>query len=215
MDSRQDVRGSQKATRLSLDLKSINASSLYPPSEDTFAIARVIDSIITWQPSTACDLGCGTGVLSEVLGARADYVVAVDISYAAVAHTRRRLLKRGIVAHDAVCCDALTAFRPHAFDVVVSNPPYLPSCDGDPRWDGGPTGVEVPLMFVEQAALALKQGGIMVVAVSSLSSVSLFERGLRKAKFRVIYTARAHMGLMEELLIFILRSSKRDLNYNR
>nr|WP_187697862.1 MULTISPECIES: peptide chain release factor N(5)-glutamine methyltransferase [Cellulomonas] len=127
------------------------------------------------------DLCTGTGaialaVATEVPGAR---VVAVDLSPAAVALTRRNAAAVGAddvrVEQADVQDPALLADLAGAVDVVVSNPPYIPPDavptdpevrDHDPDlalYGGGADGLDVPRAVLAAAARLLAPGGLLVM----------------------------------------------------
>lgn len=117
------------------------------------------------------DAGCGSGILAITLqletGAQA---WATDISPAAlrVAHENASRLGADV---RLVACDLLSALPAASFDLVVSNPPYVP--DGDRAGlqrevrdfephvalFAGPTGYELYERLVEDARRVLRPGG--------------------------------------------------------
>jgi release factor glutamine methyltransferase len=71
-----------------------------------------------------------------------------------------------------VLADAATCFRDGSFDLVVSNPPYLPSGTiEDTAVDGGRGGVEVALRFLREAKRVVKSGGRILMLLSSEDSM--------------------------------------------
>lgn len=137
------------------------------------------------------EVGTGTGciacsIASERPGA---HVVATDISPQAVALARRNRdalgLEDGI---DLVECDLASGVDEAlmgTFDVLVSNPPYIPSgvvptlprevAGFEPHLalDGGPDGNEVFRRLAQLAPRALRPGGLLCV--------ELFEEGVAPA----------------------------------
>jgi release factor glutamine methyltransferase len=78
-----------------------------------------------------------------------------------------------------VCTDVASAFRDDIFDLVVSNPPYLPDDYGyegkrinDRTLYGGATGIELTLWIVRTCIPSLRREGSLVTIVSSLSDLS-------------------------------------------
>jgi len=179
-------------------------SNVYTPSEDSFSVASVADGVV-WDVRLACDLGCGTGIIAGVLTEKTEFVVATDVDGTAVKCAKSIFASRGWATVGFVQTEGLSAFREGSFDAVVSNPPYLDSRDGDIRWDGGIMGIEVPLRFAREASRVLKKKGLLVIAVSSLSPVKLFEECLKAYGYFVVYKANAYMGLMENLTIFVAK----------
>lgn len=126
------------------------------------------------------DLCCGTGAIALATATEvpASLVSAVDASDEAVALTR----------HNAEACGArvrieggdatdptLLADLDGAVDVVVSNPPYIPSGavpldpevrDHDPAlalYGGGADGLAVPRGVIARAVVLLREGGLLVM----------------------------------------------------
>jgi methylase of polypeptide subunit release factors len=65
------------------------------------------------------------------------------------------------------------------FDIIVSNPPYLPSCGEnthDDATDGGKKGIETTLRILRLVKSNLREGGRIIVLKSSLSANEEFNR---------------------------------------
>lgn len=128
--------------------------------------------------SLAVDLGTGSGCIACALASeRPDLdVLAVDVSHAAAAVARGNVVALDLAHRVCVVAgnllDAVAAARA---DLVVSNPPYLPSAlvpTLEPevwRWeprialDGGPDGLAVMLALVAGARRGLRSGGALVL----------------------------------------------------
>lgn len=135
------------------------------------ALKRAVDSPV------ALDMCCGSGCLAvslalEVPGAQ---VHACDLSEGALAVTRRNAEALGaqITLHQGDLFDALP---PQRFDVIVSNPPYIPSDDcrqlqqevmQEPAMalDGGADGYDFYRRIAEAAPRWLKPGGTLLLEV--------------------------------------------------
>lgn len=131
---------------------------------------------VAWRvgpPSgTAADLATGTGVVAAVLSARYERVVAADISPVAVECAALTLaLNESPLSQTRACiADIAAGLAPGRFDLVVANPPWVPSYDETLSAnylyaDGGPTGMELPARFIEQARDLLNPSGVGVIAV--------------------------------------------------
>lgn len=126
------------------------------------------------------DVGTGSGciltaVLAHAAGARG---VGFDLSAAALALARRNLGQNGVAERARlVRSDLLTGAGTERFEVIVSNPPYIPSAeiaalapevrDSEPRLalDGGTDGLECYRRLAVQALRALQPGGWLAVEV--------------------------------------------------
>jgi release factor glutamine methyltransferase len=138
------------------------------------------------------DLCTGSGVLA-VAAARlgAAKVVAVDVSRRAVLAARLNARLNGVTV-DAVRGDLFACVQGERFDVIVSNPPYLPSAnetESRPRgaaraWEGGRDGRTLINRICAEADLHLNPEGVVLLVHSSVCGeqstvTALAERGLR------------------------------------
>jgi release factor glutamine methyltransferase len=127
--------------------------------------------------SRIADIGTGSGaillaLLSELPEACG---IGTDISVAALQTARANAARLGLASRAAfVVCDYAAALA-GAFDLIVSNPPYIRSAEiadlatevreHDPRQalDGGIEGLDAYRALIPQAARLLKSGGVLVV----------------------------------------------------
>jgi len=132
---------------------------------------------------TALDLCSGTGILGLTaarLGARA---TAVDLSRRAVLNARLNARLNGL-ALEVLRGDLFEPVRGRRFDLIVSNPPYIPAPPGGaPRgearaWDAGPDGREFVDRICDGAAAHLRPGGRVLLVHSSLARPDDTERRL-------------------------------------
>ena len=136
---------------------------IYAPSEDSFLLAECVRH---YRGRSALEIGVGSGIILEALEARFDMVAGTDIDPEALRSCKGR--SRALL----VCCDAATAFSlEKRFDLIVSNPPYLPSDEKvvDRTVHGGPSGFETTIEFLESALPLLAENGRILVVVSSLA----------------------------------------------
>ncbi len=132
------------------------------------------------RPLRVVDVGTGSGCLAialarELLRAR---VFATDISERALAIARRNAARHGVLDRvGLVEANLLAAFAPRAFDLIVSNPPYIGRKEAAslPRevleheppaaLFGGEEGIEVYPVLIAQAAERLVSGGLLVLEI--------------------------------------------------
>lgn len=140
---------------------------VYPPAEDSHLLLRAALREIR-PPDRVLEVGTGSGyVAASVLG-RAANVVATDINPHAVESARAR----GV----ATVRTDLFAGLSGPFDLVLFNPPYLPTLPEEriDDWleyalDGGPTGRAVIERFVADVGRVLAPFGRVLLLVSSLT----------------------------------------------
>lgn len=148
---------------------------MYVPSDDTFLLAECMKQ---YRGRWALEIGVGSGVLLLLLEKNFANVVGSDIDLRALQQCRGR--SGAMLA----CCDAASAFA-GSFDLIVSNPPYLPDDKvRDMTVHGGPAGIETTIHFIRSALPLLARGGRMVFVVSSLADSSALDQLVGEQKMR-------------------------------
>lgn len=139
---------------------------VYSPQEDTYLL---LESSLAEVRSgdRVLEVGCGSGHIAARLAEYAS-VLATDIN----PHAVRETYTRGV---DVARSDLLHGIR-GPFDVVLFNPPYLPTSDDERMndWleyalDGGEDGCRIIARFVSQVAEVLAPGGRVLLLFSSLT----------------------------------------------
>ncbi len=146
----------------------------------------------------AVDLGTGSGCIACALAAeRPDLdVVAIDVSPAAAAVARENAIALGLAARiRVVAADLLDGVRDLGADLIVSNPPYLPTGlvpelppevrTHDPvvALDGGADGLTLIRRIAAIARRALRASGVLVVETAGGAQATAAAALLRTADF--------------------------------
>lgn len=159
---------------------------LYLPSEDSILLA---DCLKDYSGNIALDIGVGSGIITQTLCENFKKVIGTDLEFEILKKCKEDVVnnaskdsekklenERGF---ELVCADAASAFRDNIFDLVVSNPPYLPEdCDNegvkiyDRAIYGGENGIQVTLKIIKSSLATLKREGKLLIIVSSLSDIS-------------------------------------------
>ncbi|MCA6108845.1 peptide chain release factor N(5)-glutamine methyltransferase [Bradyrhizobium cenepequi] len=159
----------------------LSAATLVPrPDTETvveFALSILRADGALEKPLRIADLGTGTGaillaLLSELPAAEG---IGTDISAEALETAHANALASGLGGRAAfIACDYASSLSGH-FDLIVSNPPYIPSVDiaglatevrqHDPlaALDGGADGLDAYRALIPQAAGLLVPGAALVV----------------------------------------------------
>lgn len=112
---------------------------------------------------------------------------------------------------EVVRTDRAKCFKDHSFDVVAMNPPYLPSIGiEDNAIDGGETGIEIPLLFLEEAQRVAKKDGKIAIVLSSESDLNRFRKYCAENKLIVDILAEREL-FAEVLYVFQLRFETNNL----
>jgi release factor glutamine methyltransferase len=136
------------------------------------------DCIKQYRGRQALEIGVGSGLLLNVLEKNFASVAGSDIDLRALEHCRGR--SGAMLA----CCDAASAFA-GLFDLIVSNPPYLPNDKvRDTTVHGGPAGIETTIHFIQSALPLLAHDGRMLFVLSSLADSSALDRLVTEKNMR-------------------------------
>jgi release factor glutamine methyltransferase len=147
-----------------------------PRPETESVVQLVIDHVAGMSHPKIVDLGTGSGAIAgsiahEVPGAE---VHAVEFSIFAHAWASRNLEPLGVTLIQGDLRNALSELN-GSFDVVVSNPPYIPAeaIPNEPEvalhdppealYGGGADGMELPTAAAASARRLLKPGGYFVM----------------------------------------------------
>lgn len=131
------------------------------------------------RASTVLDFGTGSGCVAIAMAAKCPgcIVHAVDISEAALAVAKQNATRHGLAERIRFHAGDGFAALPAGlqFDLLVSNPPYIPSAeisqlqpevrDHDPvvALDGGPDGLDFYRRLAAQSGAWLKAGGRLML----------------------------------------------------
>lgn len=149
----------------------------------------LLDAVKKVEAKRVLEIGCGSGVVSLALARKKVEVVAVDISKEACRNTLinfKRNKLQGIV--HIVNGDLAKAFREGVkFDIVMSNPPYLPvepSSEEDSSWAAG-TEAPFSKKLLENALPLISKLGTIFLIQSSLSDLNALKGFLEEKGFTV------------------------------
>ncbi|HEU6447576.1 MAG TPA: peptide chain release factor N(5)-glutamine methyltransferase [Verrucomicrobiae bacterium] len=151
----------------------VNKNALVPRPE-TELLAEEGWKCLGEREATALDFGTGTGCIAIALATKCPKakIVALDVSAEALALAKENAAKNNVADRiEFVQGDGFAASPQMQFDLIISNPPYIPTAeietlqpevkDFDPRGalDGGADGLDFYRMFAAQAKLFLKPDG--------------------------------------------------------
>src|SRR5208337_3441639 len=172
---------------------------VYQPEADTFLLLMAARAEVK-PGDRVLEIGTGSGLISAEL-ARVTGVVATDIN----PHAVRCARGRGV---EVVQSDLFSGIR-GTFDLVIFNPPYLPTQPEEriDDWleyalDGGESGRVVIGRFAAEVGRVLAPGGRVLLLVSSLTGLDEVKDLFESAKFSVDVVRQEPV---EDEILYVLR----------
>lgn len=174
---------------------------VYAPQYDTRLLMDALDREDVGAGTEVLDLGTGSGALALHAARRGARVTAVDIAWRAVVTARLNALlsRRRITVQRS---DLLSALPGRSYDLVVCNPPYVPSPVGalpgrgpSRAWEAGRDGRAILDRVCEAAPAALRPGGRLLMVHSGLCDSDVTLRRLSDAGLRATVSDRALVPL--------------------
>ena len=175
---------------------------VFQPPSDSFMLADQLRRERLGPGVTVLDLGTGSGHLAVVAALAGASAVAIDVSRRAMLSVHLNALLNGVRV-TALRGDLFAPVAGRRFDVIVSNPPYLPHPDeqlpqrGIARAiDAGPRGRAFLDRICAQVGEHLTPGGVLLLVHSSVCGEretleALSARGLAA---EVAYRHRGPLG---------------------
>lgn len=172
------------------DVFTVNQNTLIPRADTEILVELAIELGLHQQDNLQIlDLCCGTGCIgisvakALVKQSKNIKLVLSDISKEALKvcneNCERILGDIGLkekVKYEVVCANLFEGVKEEAFDLVLSNPPYIassvietlePQVKKEPRLalDGGEDGLEIIRMITEQAPKYMKEGSYLLMEI--------------------------------------------------
>ncbi|WP_435126942.1 HemK2/MTQ2 family protein methyltransferase [Actinacidiphila sp. bgisy144] len=172
---------------------------VYAPQEDTRLLGRALRAERPLDGADLLDIGTGSGALAVLAARMGARVSATDISWRAVlaaranaARQRQRVrVRRGDLAGKQ---------HGRTYDVVVTNPPYVPAPEDLPpsggaarAWDAGRDGRHVVDRVCARAPELLRPAGVLLMVHSGLCGVEASLHRLRAGGLAAEVVARDHV----------------------
>jgi release factor glutamine methyltransferase len=158
----------------------VTGDVLTPRPESETILDVVLEAVPTEARARVLDLGVGSGaLLLAILSERPNAVgLGLDVSVEALAVARENAANLGLDGRAALLRGDWTfGLAPESFEVVVANPPYIPTAeiadlppevrDHEPRLalDGGADGLDAYRVIAPGILEVLKPGGLFAVEI--------------------------------------------------
>jgi release factor glutamine methyltransferase len=173
---------------------------LIPRPETEHLVEKALQVATGWAEPRIVDIGAGSGAIAVALAHRMPnaQVTTVDISPAALAIAHENAQSNGVADRIRFLpSDLLSAVAQEQLDLVVSNPPYVPSVDRNAlsvevrdhepglALFAGEDGLDVYRRLIPQAFTVLAPGGYLLLEIGFGQSASIGSL-LRDAGFEPI-----------------------------
>jgi release factor glutamine methyltransferase len=152
----------------------LTVPGVFRPISDSWLLARVVEAEVGARDDTphVLDICTGSGVVGVTAARAGADVTAIDVSCRAVAAAwlNARINRVRLTSRRG---NLLEPVAGRQFDVIASNPPYVPSDTEAPRgleraWAAGPDGRALLDRLIAEAPTRLKPGGTLLVVHSDL-----------------------------------------------
>jgi release factor glutamine methyltransferase len=173
----QYITGQQEFFGLAMK---VSPAVLIPRPETELLVEAVLARVPADRDVKIVDVGTGSGAIAIALAHKLPMasVTAVDLSQAVLAVARENAAAHRVMERvRLVASDLLEAVAGEEFDVVVSNPPYVPEADRESldrqvrefepamALFAGADGLDVYKRLVPQARAALRAGGLLAMEI--------------------------------------------------
>ncbi|MEA2307977.1 MAG: release factor glutamine methyltransferase [Thermoleophilaceae bacterium] len=177
---------------------------VFRPRSDSWMLTQSLRELSPRPGFEALDLCTGSGLVAVTAARLGGRVTAVDVSRRSVLTVRLNALLNGVGRRvRAVRGDLFAALDGRSFDVIASNPPYVPSgaealpTRGPSRaWEAGPDGRAVLDRVCAEAPARLRPGGRLLLVQSSLcgTDTTLDRLAAAGLEARVVRRERGPLG---------------------
>lgn len=172
---------------------------VYAPQADTRLLARALDAENVTAGTDVLDVCTGSGALAVQAARAGARVAATDISWRAVMTARLNAARAGQRVH-VRHGDLSMPWFGRTFDLVVSNPPYVPAASARPprrgpgrAWEAGHDGRHVVDRICVRAPTLLRPHGVLLMVHSGLCDTDVTLARLRDAGMRCEIAGRARV----------------------
>jgi release factor glutamine methyltransferase len=184
---------------------------VYEPQEDSYLLLKHVKKLAYGK---VIDIGTGSGIVAEGAAKNPGVkkVYAVDIDEEAISQLRKKKI------------DKVKAFKSNLFasvsekfDVIIFNPPYLPSeeKDEDVALDGGRQGYELINKFLKQAKNHLIAGGFILMVFSNRTGKEKVDESIKAEGYDYELLEKKSLAFFEELYAYkVLLSGRRSSALN-
>jgi release factor glutamine methyltransferase len=177
-------------------MRIVTLPGVFSPISDTWLLARALRAEIDGARPSVLDVCTGSGALALTAARCGAGVTAVDVSRRAVLTARLNARLNGVRLR-ALRSDLFRALGDARFDVIVSNPPYVPAPTDDlptrgraRAWDAGLDGRVFIDRLIDEAPAHLRPGGVLLMVHSDICGIDTTLSRMREVGLEPSVAAR-------------------------
>jgi release factor glutamine methyltransferase len=156
---------------------------IYYPSDDTYLLLDVLKKEIIYGNKSFLEVGTGSGLITLTMYDFFDKLTVVDIDEKVIEHITLISKKLALTKIIVIKSDLFSKIDFKKFDVIVFNPPYVPSEKIEVySTDGGKDGCEIIFKFIKSLKNHLNKKGVCYFLVSSHNNLSKVYNEILKNK---------------------------------
>ncbi|MBN2111904.1 methyltransferase [Candidatus Woesearchaeota archaeon] len=178
---------------------------IYEPLEDSILLEEQVKKL---AKGTVLDMGTGSGIQAAAAARRkaVKKVLAVDVQKDVIEHCKKETKNKKINFRQS---NLFQKVPKQKFDTIIFNPPYLPAEPKlkDITLEGGKKGYEITEKFLGRAKDYLKDDGIILLLISSLTNQHKVEEILTKNLFEFEILSKKHV-FFEDLIVYKIQKNK-------
>lgn len=184
---------------------------IYQPLEDSFLLEEQVKKN---AKGSVLDMGTGSAIqaLAAAKKRKVREVIAMDVQKDVIDFCTQNIKNAKIKFFQSNLFEAFrknNKYRNKKFDTIIFNPPYLPEepMVRDVALDGGKKGFEVVQKFIRSTWDYLKDDGIILLLISSLTNKPRVEEILTTNLFEFKILARKHI-FFEDLFVYMIQKNR-------
>ncbi|MBU3904767.1 MAG: methyltransferase [Nanoarchaeota archaeon] len=174
-------------------------SEVYPPSEDSYLIAKHIPRDL--KGKKVLDIGTGSGLLAITAAINGGEVLAIDVNEFALKATQRSADQFGVKVETRIS-DLFVNVK-GKFDLILFNPPYVPTDENDKYLStemqlattSGSDGTDLINHFLKEFKSHLNTSGKVLMIISSTNKIkdNLENKGWKEVDNAAFFFERIYL----------------------
>ena len=162
----------------------VNQDTLVPRPETELLVDKALQHIPKDRKLAILDLGTGCGAIALAIAKERPHciITATDVSDAALAVARENANRHALPNIEFLCGDWIAPVTGRTFDIIASNPPYVPEADPDlerlkhePQMAllSGEDGLDAIRRISGEAKSVIRQGGTLLIEHGDSQTVEI------------------------------------------